>query len=255
MYRLQYVLLSILTLLCLPILYFQAKSIRKKVPILPEAKNPSGIAGSMMESKINMVFIGESTLAGVGVDEHKNGFAGSFATAWSEKFQECVTWRVYARSGYTAKRMNLKLLPKIEEKEIDVIVLGVGGNDAFTLNRPWKFKKEVCEIIDALQSSYPSCKILIPNVPPIKSFPAFTPLIKFTVGNLVELLSKELNLIADQYEEVFFNSEIFKLSDWKDQLPEGHTMEAFFSDGVHPSPLTYRLWANDFADFFVSLEK
>jgi len=249
--RIKYYGLSLITLFSLPFLYFQAKAIRKRVPELPEAKNPKGVFGKNFKSSQTILFIGESTLAGVGVEEHKNGFAGTFARIWSAHYETKVDWKVYARSGYTVKSMLEKLVPKLEEDLVDVIILGVGGNDAFTFNRPWKFKKEVERLIERLIDKYPNAQIYLPNVPPIKAFPAFTPLIRFCIGNHVELLAFELQRVSSQFENIEFNGQFLKLEDWLQHLNPNETTDAFFSDGVHPSAKTYQLWAQDFFHFIL----
>ena len=62
-----------------------------------------------------MVMIGESAFAGVGVEKHQDGFAGSLAYNLSERLPSSVNWTVYAKSGYTAQKLSERLIPKIEE--------------------------------------------------------------------------------------------------------------------------------------------
>jgi len=52
-------------------------------------------------------------------------------------------------------------------------------------------------------------------MPPIKEFPAFTPLIKFTVGNLVEILGEELQKTVNDYENVFYFGEKKLIKLWQ----------------------------------------
>ena len=79
----------------------------------------------------------------MGVDYHKNGFTGALANTLSRELENNINWRVYARSGYTVKQLCKKIVPKIEESSTDIIVIGMGGNDAFTLNSPKKWVTDI----------------------------------------------------------------------------------------------------------------
>lgn len=245
----KYYLGALASLPFLPLLYIQGKRIREKVPKLPEAKGPRGVAGKGKAKTIRLLTIGESTIAGVGVGTHANGFTGSLAEALSSRLSASVDWRVYARSGYTAARVRRNLLPKIEEESCDLLVVGLGGNDAFKLQRPEVWKRDVHQLIDDLRVKFPVTPIFFLNMPPIKEFPAFTPLIKATVGNLVELLGQELEEVVAKWEGVFYYAETITLREWQKRWAVAGDREDFFSDGVHPAPITYQVWGRDMAIF------
>jgi lysophospholipase L1-like esterase len=248
--NLKYVLGSIVSLPLLPLLYFQGKKIRKKVPKLPEANEPKGFVNGNFDKTLNLLSIGESTIAGVGVDYHKNGFTGALANTLSIELKSNINWRVYAKSGYTVKQVYQKIIPKIEENTIDIIVIGMGGNDAFTLNSPKKWASDIKNLINLLQTKYPNTPIFFTNMPPIKEFPAFTTSIKFVIGNLVEILGKELNNAIINKKNVYYNNEVVTLKAWskKHSLPSNNS-KIYFSDGVHPSKLTYHVWGEEMAKF------
>lgn len=234
----------------LPFMYVQGKRIRTSIPQLPEAEGIEGRCqvNSGTERTLKILFIGESTIAGVGVPTHEEGFSGTFANELSGLFNLNIDWKVYARSGYTARRVEQKIIPKISENRADLIVIGLGGNDAFTLNRPSKWKAEIRSLIQSIKSKFPEAVIVFCNMPPIKEFPAFTPLIKFTIGNLVEILGDELQKVVKEFKDVFYFEEKITLKQWTDKFQLKAKKEDFFSDGVHPSKLTYQTWAKDMAN-------
>ena len=233
----------------LPLMYYQGKRIRASVPKLPEAEGVEGKCQSNGRTggALRVLSIGESTIAGVGVKTHEEGFTGTFAKELSLLLDHEVHWKVYARSGYTAAKVTQKLLPKITEKDIDLIIIGLGGNDAFTLNRPSKWNAQIRSLIDSLFLMFPEATIVFCSMPPIKEFPAFTSLIKFTIGNLVEVLGDELLEIVKDYENVFYFGEKINLKTWIHKFNLNVQKEDFFSDGVHPSKLTYQTLAKDIA--------
>ena len=54
----------------LPLMYIQGKQVKAKVPDLPEATGTAGFAVGDSDATLNLVILGESTMAGVGVRTH-----------------------------------------------------------------------------------------------------------------------------------------------------------------------------------------
>jgi lysophospholipase L1-like esterase len=233
-------------------MYFQGKQIRSKVPKLPEAIGTEGLAKYASDKTLQLLTIGESTIAGVGVATHQEGFTGTLAKELSEKLECNINWKVYARSGYTTKRVTEKLVPMITETRADIIVIGLGGNDAFTLNRPWAWASALDELILEVKSKFGETPIFFTNMPPIKLFPAFTPLIKFVMGNLVEILGQTLSTVIKKHSNVFYESRVISFENWAEEVDIEASADDYFSDGVHPSLLTYQVWAKTMAKFINS---
>lgn len=248
--NLRYYIGAILSIPLLPIMYFQGKRIRANVPYLPAAKGSEGkvLADFKNGKSLRLVAIGESTIAGVGVETHEEGLTGSLAKELSLLLETSIHWKVYAESGYTAAAVLEKIIPHINDDDIDIIVIGLGGNDAFTLSSPTQWIQNIRLLIETLQSKFPTTSIVFCNMPPIKEFPAFTPLIKFTIGNLVEILGEELEKLMKDYEAVFYFGELITLNGWIKKYNIDAESSSFFSDGVHPSKLTYQTWAKYIAN-------
>ncbi len=251
MVNFKYFLGSIFAIPLLPLLYFQGKRIKATVPRLPEAQGTEGLVSIGAVRTISMITVGESTIAGVGVASHEIGFSGTLAKELATKLKVNVSWKVYAKSGYTAKRVAEKIVPSIAEKEIDLIVIGLGGNDAFALNSPNQWGRDIEKLIFALEKRYANTPIAFTNMPPIKEFPAFTAAMKFTLGNLVELLGEKLEQVVARRSHVYYQSQNITLKDWIERMNIDSSEKDFFSDGVHPSKLTYQTWAKDFSDFII----
>jgi lysophospholipase L1-like esterase len=233
----------------MPIIYVQGKKIRKQVPKLSEAKGNGGNCYKENQKAVQVLFIGESTFAGVGVQTHEEGFAGTFAKELSNQINRSVYWKVYAKSGYTAELIYKKLIPKIEEKEVDLIIVGIGGNDAFQLTTIQKWDHDIDKLIKDLQIKFPEGVIVFTNMPPIKEFPAFTLPIKFIIGNLVEILGEKLNKRVQSFQKTYYNNRVIRINEWKGKISGYETNEKLFSDGVHPSKLAYQIWANEMVIF------
>jgi lysophospholipase L1-like esterase len=247
--RIKYILGSMVCLPFLPILYFQGKKVRLRTPKLPEAGGCSGSCARGSDTELKVIFIGESSIAGVGVDSHEEGFAGTFAKELANNLDANVHWEVYAKSGYTMKKIADEIVPGIPDESADLIVIGLGANDAFTLNNPWTWRWQAAKLIFDLKEKFGDVPIVFANMPPIKEFPAFTFLIKLIIGNLVEILGKELVPLMEQHNGVYYDSRKITVKEWKGKIEGVDDVTAFFSDGVHPSKLTYRLWAENLAQF------
>jgi lysophospholipase L1-like esterase len=250
--RLTFPLLAFISLICSPLLYFQSKKVRKEVPDLPEASNPKGLIQYEGKAKFNLLVIGESTMAGVGIKDHQDGFACHLGNQISEHLHQTVSWEVQAKSGYTAKQIHDLLLPKIEMKQADLIVIGTGANDAFSLNTPNHFAKEVDKIISQLRRSYSLCPIVFISMPPVSYFPAFTKLMQFCIGNWVKFNGTKLESILKDGQQIYFMKDDIKPEDWFDKYDHFNNIHDMFSDGVHPSKMTYQLWAKECFDYMVT---
>lgn len=248
----KYYLGSIISLPLLPVLFLQGKKIRASVPKLPEAKKPEGYIKKNSSKTIKILCIGESTIAGVGVDFHKNGFIGALANAISETKAISVAWKVFAKSGYTTKMVREKIIPTIKENRADLIIIGLGGNDAFRLHSPKVWIEEIEKLILNLQLKFPKTPIYFTNMPPIKEFPAFTKSIKFVIGNLVALLGEHLHNRVKNKDHIYYNNELITLESWQEKYNLSEDISTYFSDGVHPSKLTYQLWGKDMANFILN---
>lgn len=246
--NLTYIIGVLIHLPLLPLMYLHGKRIKRQIPELPEATGPKGKSQYPNTHKhLKMLAIGESTIAGIGVKTHQEGFTGTLASELGRLFKANVQWKVYAKSGYSAKRVRQEIIPTIIEKEIDLLVVGIGGNDAFELNTPWRWKREVEALIQSLRIKFPDAPIVFCNMPPIKEFPAFSKLIKSSIGNLGEILGANLREVVKNHDNIYYHDKILTLKSWNEQFGFTHTKSDYFSDGVHPSKLAYQTWALDIA--------
>jgi lysophospholipase L1-like esterase len=245
--QIQYIFGLVFLFPLLPILYFVGKNIRKKVPPLPEAWiNLEGeIPGEAKPIKILM--LGESTIAGVGVTDHRDGLAGSIAKGLQQKTGKNTIWKVLAKNGYTAQKVHEMLFEKMPKTQFDFIFIGLGGNDTFRLHSPLSFRAHLRQLIEKLRLLQPTATIVILPLPPIADFPAFPKIVQFALGSLVDLHRKVIVAIPHHFSDVFYNNEKMTLKDWLKKTNK--TGADFFSDGVHPSALAYGIWGNETIEY------
>ncbi|MBT8221306.1 MAG: SGNH/GDSL hydrolase family protein [Bacteroidia bacterium] len=233
----------------LPILYLQGKQIRRNIPDLPEATGTEGFVEVAGSTPIRLLTIGESTIAGIGVSTHEDGFTGALAREIAQIHGVSVQWKVCAQSGINARDAGSELIPRLKETTADLIVIGLGGNDAFEFNTPWRWRRDIHQLVTAVKDIFKTTPIFFTNMPPIRNFPAFTPLLQNVLGGHVELLGEELRKIVAPTNNVYYNDEVISFETWNKKYNIEGDATRYFSDGVHPSRLTYQIWARDMAAF------
>lgn len=223
----------------LPFLFWQGKRVRKKVGRLPDAAGETVGQFGNFEKTLNLLAIGESTVAGVGAKTHTEALAGQLAKFLSLATEKSVRWHVLGESGITARETLHRLLPNLPNAPIDLIVIGLGGNDAFKVNSPLRWQFEMSRILKILKEKYPRTVILMANSPRIKDFPVLPQPLKFVLWRISKLQHEVGKKLANADENIFY-------------FDEAETVDArFFSDGVHPSEYGYTLWSEAMIRFLL----
>ncbi len=242
---------SILIIPFLPFLLFLGKRVRQSIPDLPEASEnlTSSIIGNA--ETIQLLTLGESTIAGVGVTDHAHGITGQLAKTLHISSGKTIYWQVLACNGYTAEKVNQLLVPQIPQHALDFIVIGLGGNDTFKFNSPLTFKKNMIRLLDNIQLRQPNAQIIIVNMPPVGEFPAFPWVIQLVLGSLMKLHGAVIRDIPQRYNNVSYMDKPICVKDWISRTDSHLTSVDLFSDGVHPSATTYAIWGEEIGRFVI----
>ena len=235
----------------LPIIYFQGKKIKKEIQFLPEAKEPEGSININSDQTLKVLFIGESSFAGVGSDFHENSFAGHFSNELSSAFHYNIDWKVYAKTGYNVTKVHQRIIPKIVETDCDLLVIGIGANDSFEFTQPKKWLQNIQLLINTLREKFPESPISFAQLPTIQAFPALTKEMQYVLGNHKDLLAQYLYSQTLKNENVYFPTNKVDIKKWMKLLNDDQTIADFFSDGIHPSELTYKMWAKESVQFLL----
>lgn len=222
----------------LPFLYLQGQYTRLKVGKLPDAQGE--LNGEVIGNNevINFLAIGESTIAGVGAKNHAEAMTGQFAKYLSLQTGKTVHWHALGVSGITVHRTLKELVPKIPDVKFDAILIGLGGNDVFQLSTPKKWRDGMKQLIDILRQKYPTATIYLSNVPMVRDFIGLPNPTRYVLSRVAKMQQlNTLDFIPD-YENIYY------------YLPQGKFLAEHFSDGIHPSPEGYDLWAEEMVKFF-----
>lgn len=234
-----YILGGAIVLPFLPFLFWQGKRVRKKVGRLPDAGGETVGRFGNQQATLSLLAIGESTVAGVGAKTHAEALAGQLAKFLSLETNKSVRWHALGESGVTARGTLQKLIPHLPANEMDLVVVGLGGNDTFKVNSPERWRRDMTKIIETLKEKYPNAVILMANSPRVIDFPVLPQPLKFVLWRVSRLQHAVGKSLTDAGKSVFY-------------FDEAETVdERFFSDGVHPSEYGYALWSEAMIKFLL----
>jgi lysophospholipase L1-like esterase len=223
----------------LPFLYLQGQLVRRRVGRLPDAAGETvGLCGDD-NAPINLLAIGESTVAGVGAPNHAEALTGQLARHFHLQTGESVRWHALGESGITVNETIKRLLPQMPDEKMEIIVIALGGNDVFKLSSPLKWRRGMTELLQILRNKHPQSKILLVNVPMVRDFPALPQPLRYVLSRVAK--SHHFNTIelSADFQNVYYFDTVGKVSD------------DFYSDGVHPSAKGYSDWAEEIIKFYL----
>lgn len=225
-------------ILCLP----QAILVKRNTIRLPEATGTRQRL-SKDTSALHILHIGESTVAGVGVEDINQGLTANIAKQLSKVQNTPVSWSAFGENGIRLAGLN-QLLPNtirelteksIPEPRFDLAIITMGVNDStkFTSLKQWR-----ASIQDTIQSLKPHMQgpLFFTQVPPLAQFPALPSPLKYVLGIRSTLLDYELQKICTKTKNVHYIGSKLQV-----------TTNMMAIDGYHPSELGYQHWAKQVA--------
>lgn len=233
-----YILGVIAVLPIAPFLYLQGKRVRRKVGILPDAQGEKNGRFGAAKEIVKLLVLGESTVAGLGARTHETALAGQFAKFLSGKINKSVAWTAIGKNGVTAKRALIELIPQIPDEKYDYILLGLGGNDVLKLSSPFKWRRDMTELLNVMRKKNQAAVIFVTNAPAVHLSPVLPQPIKFILGNLSAMHDKNSQGFMSKMKNVCYFHR-------PDKITVG-----FFADGIHPSEQGYTDWSERMIEFF-----
>ncbi len=105
------------------------------------------IEGDMRAAPLRMVAIGDSMIAGCGVDDQAHGFTPDLAAVFSRVLNRSIAWESYGKLGATVRRVRYRLLPEVEGRA-DLLVLCAGSNDLMARRSLEEWRTDLAAAID-----------------------------------------------------------------------------------------------------------
>ena len=224
-----------------PWLWLQGIYLKKVVLRLPTpGDKPFGVLkGNGMALEI--LGLGESTMAGVGIAKHSKTLTGLTAIRLNHLVSRQINWKILANNGLTIKTLN-QLIKEYPPADADLIIVSIGGNDVFKLTPPWVWQRNLVRCVKFLVRDGRKPLILFSPVPCVGRFPAIPNPLCLALGYWELLLQTSLALVMNSTEDAHL---------LEDSFPDGK--EYFLDDGIHPSQQAYDLWSEKLASTTIGM--
>lgn len=212
-------------------------------PRLPEALPPFTGCISGDNSPIRLVVLGESTVAGVGVDYHEQAITGQVAQALAQRTGCMVQWRALGCNGFTAQKVEQNLVPQLSSNDADIVVIALGVNNTNRLHSSQRWSAELDSLIQAVRQRLPNVPIAISAVPPMHNFPVLPQPLRRFLGERAQALDNATGVLIAPMTDIIHVS-----------FPPNMTVtpEYFCEDRFHPSAKGYSVWGEHLAEAIVA---
>lgn len=232
--------------LLLPIILWQGKQLKAKAIELPEAKGaragqvkcrqPEKMSGTSAQAKqhsLAFLHVGESTVAGVGVENFQQGLSATIAESIAD-LDYNTHWTSIGQSGVRIKSLIKKVDKALTgEQTLDSVIVTLGVNDASQLVSMKQWRQQLSTLVELLTSRChnPQLKIFFSQVPPMQDFPILRFPLSSMLGCQAALMNLELQKLANSHQDIFY-------------IQSGLKLQANFMavDGFHPNAQGYKLW-------------
>lgn len=222
-----------------PLLLWQGRRVRRDVLRLPEAAGQrTGTGGS--GPPLRVLIVGDSSAAGVGARHQDRALAGQLAQHLGKA--RSITWRLIAQTGWTTAEA-LAALPVRDGCRFDLAILCLGVNDVTTEVGIADHRTSYGQLIERLKRDYGVRTVIASGLPPIGRFPALPQPLRWYLGLQGQALDLALGDLASARDDLFHMPLRLNLD-----------VDAMAEDGFHPGPEIYAAWAEQLAEFIMTLD-
>lgn len=207
---------------------------------MPEAAGPRKMSlGKKEGSRLNLLYLGESPAAGVGIQDINDAVSARVAHNLTEISQ--IDWQLLAQNGITVKELLIKLQnTKTHTPDISIITMGVNDCTNLTSCKEWQI--HINGLINELKYRG-SRHIFFTAVPPLQHFPLLPTPLNWLMGHRANILNTLLKKISHQHQIIFlpFSAQL--------------TPDLIGIDGYHPNEKGAELWANSISRQIIPIIK
>lgn len=211
-----------------PILMHQGKQARAQTVRLPEPEGERrGKQGS--GSPLRLLVLGDSAAAGVGAQYQSEALSGQLVNTLQNEW--CVEWRLLAKTGWRTNDA-IHAVDALPNQPFDLIVTSLGVNDV-TASVPlshWLHLQR--SLLHKLRTKFTPQRVLISAVPPMEQFSALPQPLRWYMGNRAAHFNSALKIWTEK-------EDCCQLVEHQGEFDKAHIA----SDGFHPSPAAYAVWA------------
>lgn len=219
-----------------PIFMMQGAYVRKRTPKLPCAAGANVGLTSGDGAPLRLLFVGESTVTGVGAPTYEEALVGRTADCLAQLTQRRIHWQAWGKRGITADKATAYLLPQIPPEPVDLAVVAIGVNDVLHFHRPARFQRDLVRLIHGLRQRIGVSQLLLTAIPNVGRFPSLPQPLRTGLGLRAHAFNVTARRLSRHLPSVTHVTTHFQGG-----------VELLGADGFHPSPLAYQQWGRHLA--------
>lgn len=224
------------SILLAPIFVLQGALVRKQMPKIPGAAGEHQGTVLAGHSSVRLLFLGESTVEGVGAPTYQEALVGQSAQSLAQATNRTVHWHAVGKSGATVQRTIQQLLPQVPDEPFDVAVIALGVNDVLRFHQPARFQREMAMLVSQLRSQIGAIPVVLAAVPAVGRFPGLPQPLRSGLGLRAHAFNIALQRLASSMPKV---TVVVTAIDNRPEL--------FCEDNFHPSVIGYQHWGRQLA--------
>jgi lysophospholipase L1-like esterase len=216
-----------------PVLLAQGSKMRRTTLRLPEAagQRDGHILIGSEPTELRLLFVGDSTMAGVGVEHQTCALPFQVATSLATRLDRSVRWQTVAKSGINTSQAlefakGQALLPA------DVVITALGTNDVTSQRKPDQFVNDYKVLISTLSNQVGASFAIISGLAPLHLTQAAPQPLRWYLGKYANTLDVGLRQWIKSQTNIAYVS-----LQWASNANE------MAADGYHPGKNQYRAWA------------
>jgi len=224
-----------------PLLWLQGRHVRRVTPRLPEPPGArDGVAGQ--GPLLRLLIAGDSAAAGVGADTLAAAMSGQLLQRLSPYYR--LEWCVLASTGLDSPAL-WRLIAQTPARPFDVVVLSIGVNDVTGLRSPADWLRWQDRLAALIDHRFKPLWLIHSAVPPMHAFTALPQPLRWFFGRWARSFNQQLaaslaSAVPDQPQRTLHQP-------FQQTAPEG-----LASDGFHPGPLGYAVWAESLSQLILA---
>jgi lysophospholipase L1-like esterase len=184
--------------------------------------------------ELRLLLLGDSAAAGVGASTQGEALSGQLAARLGRSVR--VTWRLLAKTGATAAQA-LHWLQEEPANPFDAALTSLGVNDVTSGRALGAWLRDQARLEGLLREKFSVRVLLLSGLPPVRRFPALPQPLRWWLGRRAERFDEALEAWASGRPDCEY---LPLRTGGGAEVPGEHMMA---SDGFHPGPAIYALWA------------
>lgn len=228
--------------IALPVYVWQGLGVRRRTHRMAPPAHPGTLEFPGEGKRIDLLVLGDSSAAGVGVDDIADSFAALLPRFLAERTGRPVKVRIVGMNSATSAQIRDYAVPHIEPRDFDYVALNIGTNDAKNYHSGRRFKKDFGTLLYALRARFPAATIVWSGVIDMAGVPALPKPLNRILSIRSRLIDRIGRILCRE------RGALCPPPEWR-VVPEN-----FSADGFHASAAGYREWADGLADWILALE-